>query len=132
MEKELYKKIFEEPQVMKSINKGEITFESGLVLSIEDEHYQDCCERVYADWSDSKYVLPHLDGKKIKEVSIKGIEGEGFLIRLGGNWNSGAKVFIPCYNSQNGCYSSDLKLNITINEVKTTVDISNYLEDQED
>lgn len=132
MNKELYKKKFDEAQTVKEVSEHKIIFESGIVLEIEDYHSQDCCEHVYADWSDAKYVMGHLKGKKIDSLAIKGISGEGFLICFNENWDTGAKVFIPCYNVQNGYYSSELKLTIHDAETKTEIDISEFLEDKID
>lgn len=42
------------------------------------------------------------------------------------------KVFIPCYNYQNGYYGSDLELIIKNNNVQTKIDISNLVEDHID
>lgn len=120
----------------KEINGGEITniqildeelvveYEEGK-LSIKYYHGQDCCENVYADFSVLKYHLEDIKGKNFGDLVIKGVIDMGFLLCL-----ADQKVFIPCYNSQNGYYSSDLELQIITGEVATRIDISKFVEDQ--
>lgn len=102
-------------------------------LSLESYHDQDCCENVYADFSVMKYYKDSLIGKKVREFTIKGVKDIGFLMcfDIGSDeydykW---VKIFIACYNSQNGYYSDELKLIIKDNEDKKEIDISKFVED---
>lgn len=92
--------------------EGCIKFDNGNY--IEDFHYQDCCEQVYADFN---YIKNYniIDGSKtvfdleFEENILDYIEkvedmGFNFLDK------SGNKVFVPCYNIQDGYYSSNLSL----------------------
>jgi len=97
-------------------------------LTIEDHHDQDCCEDVYADWE--SIDLPDLF---FTAFSIEFLPGSGFSLLLYPN-SSNLKVFyrlfVPCYNSQNGYYSSDLSLIIRRNgELLNEVDITNCVLD---
>lgn len=98
------------------------------VMTIGTYHDQDCCESVYGDFEQAKYIIEKVKDKKIINIVIKGIEDMGFLIIFEKEYDENVKVFIPCYNSQNGYYSSDLKLVIQNNLVKSEVDISNFVE----
>lgn len=102
------------------IEDGAILFNDGTTIT--DFHYQDCCEHVYADFSQLKDTT--IFNEEINEIKIEGVEGSGF--RLNG-------YFVPCYNSQNGYYSSDLALIITSpGKEKKEIDISNFVKDQID
>lgn len=130
MNREIYRVEFEELQIVENLDNNKIRFTSGKEISIVDSHGQECCEHVYADWSNAKHVLPFLEGKKVKEVIIKTISEMGFVICFNDDWDIGAKVFIPCYNEQNGYYSSDLSLEITYEDRTIKVDISGAVEDR--
>lgn len=41
----------------------EVTFKDGESIKIYDNHEQDCCERVYADWSILELYRNQLEGK---------------------------------------------------------------------
>ena len=100
------------------IKKG-LLFDNGT--TVVDEHRQDCCESVYADWDQLKDtdVLSH-DFQE--DLIIEGVEDSGF--RLEG-------YFIPCYNEQNGYYSDELEILIKKPGNKTkTIDISDFVEDK--
>ena len=134
---ELFNKTIVESKI-KSVEVKEnilITFEDGRVIKINDYHNQDCCESVYADYSIYKLCSSELVGKEINNIVIKGVEGMGFLVCLGKKESYSdyidnfSKVFIPCYNSQNGYYSSNLELQITCDGVEIKLDISNLVED---
>lgn len=105
-----------------------ITFDSGEILTILGEHGQDCCESVYADTDTIKLYKDELVGKEFKELVIKGIEDMGFMLCFYQDWEKSVKIFIPCYNSQNGYYSSNLELVIKKGDVRTTIDISSFVE----
>lgn len=100
-----------------------IVLEQGQ-LEIRGDHDQDCCEHVYSDFSGMKYHKEELVDKFLDELIIKGIEEMGFLMCL-----AGTKIFVPCYNTQNGYYSSRLSLEIKEGETTTTIDISEFKED---
>ena len=77
-----------------------IKYDNGTTITYY--HEQDCCENVYADWSaldDTGF-----DDNIINEIEIEKVEGSGFIIN---------GYFVPCYDEQNGFYSSDLELIIT-------------------
>lgn len=100
------------------INENSLEFNDGTI--IEDNHSQDCCEHVYADWKQLEDT--DILSKEIKKIKIEGVKDSGF--RLNG-------YFVPCYNSQNGYYGSDLALNIThSNGENVEIDISDFVEDQ--
>lgn len=130
--KELYRKVYEKGELINDviINEKEVNIKlntGDLILS--DFHSQDCCESVYADMETFKLYIDELKGKVITEYTIKGVEDMGFLFSVKYDWNSWVKIFIPCYNSLNGYYSSELELQITENGVKTVIDITKYVED---
>lgn len=81
--------------------QGGIEFDDGTFLV--DIHYRDCCEHVYADWeqvaNDSLALQYDFDRLKIQENKY------GFRFGDGKHW-----VFVPCYNIQNGYYSSELEV----------------------
>lgn len=89
---------------------GEIRISIGTdrQVWIEDSHEQDCCEHVYADWSAIKNSIDDIVGTNVDEIVIKGVPEMGILLVFG----VGKKVFIPCYNEQNGYYSDSLSLRV--------------------
>lgn len=104
---------------IKFITEEEIVFEDGRTITYH--HDQDCCERVYADFM---AVEDGIKDHEFKNISIVGVKNAGF--KLNG-------YFIPCYNSQNGCYSSDLELIINYPDGRRLIqDISEFVEDQVD
>ena len=122
---------FEESKKIQDIKVEEekltIIFEDGEIISYATEHDQHCCEHVYGDFSIFKYNKEELLNEKIKEIELVKVEGEGFLLRFNKDYSSSTKVFIPCYDFQNGYYSSNLKLQITRGETKTEIDITNLV-----
>jgi hypothetical protein len=96
-------------------------------------HDQSCCESVYADFSQIKNYIDDINQKKFKEIVIKGVEGMGFLMCFYADWEESVKVFIPCYNCQNGYYSSNLVLVLNTTENNSVssekIDISDLVED---
>lgn len=66
-------------------------------------HEQNCCECVYADLSALEDTGFENDNITIKNLDIKLVKGYG--LRLNG-------YGIPCYNSQNGWYSSDIEIQV--------------------
>ena len=97
---------------------------SGLLkinnIIIEDYHEQDCCEHVYADFSalEDTTFFDELKGKNltVEEVAnnIELVEGNGFRI---------FGYFVPCYNVQDGYYSSNLTLIVTEEHEKNKIEI---------
>ena len=80
--------------------RGGIEFDDGTVLI--DLHEQDCCENVYADFSnlDSDIMSYNFKGPiQIKEAR------NGFKFGDGRRW-----FFVPCYNEQNGYYNNALSI----------------------
>lgn len=121
---------------IKQINEDNIIFDNGYKL--EYYHSQDCCEAVYADFEMLKnYNVSTVTGKiiDIKEIDfrenlerlIEGIEGQGFNMIS----KKEEKFFIPCYNQQNGYYSSSLELILYKKDnVKEVLNISDYVKDE--
>jgi hypothetical protein len=111
----------EKTKIVSCVN-GFIT--SGLLkinnIIIEDYHEQDCCEHVYADFSalEDTTFFDELKGKNLtaKEIAnnIELVEGKGFRI---------FGYFVPCYNVQDGYYSSNLTLIITEEHEKNKIKI---------
>jgi len=132
MNKELLREV-----INKKIDNIELSDESikiifgEEVIELKDYHEQDCCENVYADFKAMKYYLKDIIEKKqdVKEIVIKGVDEMGFLICFYYDWEVNEKVFIPCYNSQNGYYSSGLELIVIRNGVEKKIDISDLVED---
>lgn len=102
--------------------------EDGGKIDVSYSHDQECCESVYADFSTIKYQENDIIGKKFKELVVKGVDGIGFLLCFYQDWEVGEKIFVPCYNKQNGWYSSNLGL--TVNG--KSFDISGFVEDHID
>lgn len=98
-------------------------------ITFKTHHDQDCCEKVYGDFSIAQYHKEHIVNKDLKKIEIKAVEDMGFLICFYFDWETAEKIFIPCYNSQNGYYSDELSLIIIDGEIQTEIDISNFVED---
>ena len=94
---------------------GGIVFTNGV--TIYDYHEQDCCESVYCDFNQVENLFKT---QKFNSLVIEGVEGCG--IKVNG-------YFIPCYNEQNGYYSSDLELQIEIGRKHINLNISDFVED---
>jgi hypothetical protein len=120
--KELHKIVFEDPVKVTGINEGNgLTFSDGTTIT--DYHEQDCCESVYADWGQLNDQLITEDDTK--ELVISGNPLIGIVLN--------GKYAVPCYNEQNGYYSSDLQLVIKQpGKPDFILDISEYVEDQID
>ena len=122
---------------IKEIKEEEIIFDNDYILKYY--HEQDCCENVYADFEVLKdYNVSTKTGKtiNIKDIDfeehldylIQGVKGVGFNIIS----KIGEKFFIPCYNSQNGYYSSMLELILVRNNITENMDISDFVKDEID
>lgn len=88
---------------IKEITEKKIIFNNGVEITYY--HDQVCCETVYADFSALKDQ--GILNIEIDNINIELVENAGF--KLNG-------YFIPCYNEQNGYYSSDLELIIKYDE----------------
>lgn len=119
---------------IKQINEDEIVFDNNYKLKYY--HEQDCCESVYADFEMLKnYNVSVKTGKNINikeiefvetlELLIDGVPEAGFnIISI-----TGEKFFIPCYNEQNGYYSSDLELILDKGKTQEIMNISEFVKD---
>lgn len=96
----------------------------GKSIKIADHHDQDCCENVYADFSALEYYVKEIKGQTFESLSIKAVENIGFLLCFEQRWHDSVKALVPCYNKQNGYYSSALALVLERDGVKTEIDIS--------
>lgn len=100
---------------------------------ISDHHDQDCCEHVYVDWEQLKYHFEAIRNLHPTSLEIKGVEQMGILLvfRAKYNFKTPIKVFLPCYNDQNGYYSDELKLVVedTRDNHKTIIDINPFVDD---
>jgi hypothetical protein len=112
--------------------KVEINYGDNINILVETYHEQDCCENVYADFSIMKNFIEQLKDEYVSKLIIKGVKDMGFLLCFERQLEDDIKIFIPCYNSQNGYYSSDLSLKLKCGEVTTEIDISSYVEDKID
>jgi hypothetical protein len=93
---------------IKAIMDDCITMDNGVtVMSV---HQQDCCEQVYCDFS-SLLDSPIMD-IEFEKIKIEAVKGEG--IRING-------YFCPCYDLQNGYYSSNLNLVIDYQDGRSEV-----------
>lgn len=112
---ELYTHKFNKPVTVTNIDdiKG-ITFSDGTL--IYDEHDQECCEEVYADWK--QLIDTTFNKETFKELKIKGHDGFGIIIN---------EFAIPCYDIQNGYYNHDLKviIQLPLSPTKIVIDIAN-------
>ena len=104
------------------------------IIKISTDHSQDCCENVYGDFKIVNFHIQNILENQLEKIVIKQVQGMGFLICLEfERWPvSDDKIFIPCYNYQNGYYSSSLSLVVNKYGVETRVDISDLVEDHID
>ena len=87
---------------IKSVSEGRILFDNRN--SITFDHYRDCCECNYADFTQ---IEPDaLNYEFDEELVFENTKYYGFRF---GNKN-GYMFFIPCYSEQNGYYSSDVDI----------------------
>ena len=80
-------------------------------MSIGYDHDQDCCERVYADFSTLEHHLDEINKKCVSRVEIKAVEDIGIIIFFypHASYEKRIGVLIGCHNEQNGYYSSNMK-----------------------
>ena len=103
---------------VKEITSEHILFDDGTRITCY--HENDCCENVYADFEALK-TTPIM-GEDFKKLKIEGVKNTG--IRIGKGY------LIPCYNQQNGYYSSDLALIIKYpGGLEVEMDISDFVKD---
>lgn len=98
--------------------------DNNYTLELSYYHEDDCCEKVYADFSVIEYYIKDIiKFGIINEIIIKTVEDTGFIICFNGKeYKRPLKIFIPCYDEQNGYYSSKLELiiksgNISIDKI---------------
>lgn len=103
---------------------AQLTFENSGVMVIKDYHEQDCCEHVWADMDTFDLYARQIIDKEYDKVIILPVQEMGFIVWLHHPYQNGEKVLVPCYNSQNGYYSSSLELQVAFNEAQHTFDIS--------
>lgn len=110
--------------------------DGGIILNFDDdkititgEHSQDCCERVFADFTIFKHYIKQLYGS-YRNVIIKSVSEMGILLCFESDWGTDEKVFVPCYNEQNGYYSSNLDLCVNHNGVIKKIDITECNQDK--
>lgn len=93
-------KIYKEYCPLNPCGQGGIEFSDGSMLV--DLHDQDCCENVYADFSNLDSDIMSYDFKgaiKIEKAQ------NGFKFGDNRRW-----FYVPCYNVQNGYYSDNLSI----------------------
>lgn len=131
MNKLLWDKVFDKKIDSMKVEGESLTllFEGADVITFSTYHRLDCCESVYGDFSIVKYHEKELVGQHLSKVEVKTVDGMGFLLCFSFFNHKATKIFIPCYNYQNGYYSSNLELTVEDNGVETTIDISDCVED---
>jgi hypothetical protein len=104
---------------IKEINDEGILFENGA--KIFDKHEQDWCEIVYASWQEGLQDT-YFEKQEFDEIEIELVKNYG--IRING-------YGVPCYNIQNGYYSSELTIVFQKqNGEQILYEVSNYLIDK--
>lgn len=111
-----------------------LKFKEGEEIVISSYHDQDCCEHVYADFSVFTMYVDEINKEansdyepELKGITIKQVLGDGILVNFE-FWNTYVKVFVPCYDYQNGYYSDQLAIKINNKGVETTIDVSDCVE----
>lgn len=133
--KTLWSKKFEDKKIdLVTVETESVTLTFGAddKITFSTYHDQDCCEHVYGDFSGIKYHSDELTGKSVVEIEIKAVADMGFLLCVKYGYDSYIKIFVPCYNYQNGYYSSALTLKVTEGATTTEIDISSLVEDHTD
>lgn len=131
--KELYRTEIAGSRVQSVVLEDDVvtfTFENGRVIKLNGEHSSDCCERVYADFSNFPYHAELIVGKEFDIFLVKGVIDIGFLVCFENEYEIGEKVLVPCYNEQNGYYSNELKLLIADGDKRTEIDLVGFKEDR--
>lgn len=91
--------IFSESCPLNPCDQGGIVFDNKTALI--DFHEQDCCENVYADFSNLDSDIMNYD---FKTINIKPVK---YGFKFG---DDRRMFFVPCYNVQNGYYSDALAI----------------------
>lgn len=107
---EVMKVKFLRDTTIKEVTKDEIIFSDNSTLT--DLHAQDCCENVYADWS---YLQEEDIFTAFNEFKVFIVPNAGLRIEFYHEGYKQREAFIPCYNEQNGYYSSALSIAFTGN-----------------
>ena len=81
---------------------------------IYDTHEQDCCETVFADWPEDIESDLNSLGITYETVAVEFVADFG--IKMNG-------ISVPCYDRQNGYYSSNLTLSIERGNEKKVFDL---------
>lgn len=84
------------------LDSTDLYFDDGS--SVRTDHYQNCCEHNYADWTS-------LDDTGFWETDFKEIEID--------SWSGGFRIngySVNCYSEQNGYYSYDLEVYYVSND----------------
>lgn len=87
---------------IESINEYSIQFNNGSEITFR--HYQDCCERNYADFEQIEKSA--LEVEFNENLIFEELERQGFRFGSVGT----LMFFVPCYSKQNGYYSSDIEI----------------------
>lgn len=102
------------------VNSDSITFDNGYVL--ESDHYQDCCESHWLDFSD--LTIEDFEGLKFdissEETLFERIPDYGIALKS----LNGHPVRVLGYGSNNGYYNSSLDLRISGKGFEVRFDIS--------
>lgn len=85
------------------VTERAIIFDNGNEITYE--HEPDCCEYNYADFSNLNSNVVNYDYDFNEDLKFEQIPEMGFRFGSNGRW-----IFIPCYSSQNGYYSSDVDI----------------------
>jgi hypothetical protein len=102
-----------------SLAEDRIQFDNGS--RIEFEHWQDCCEQVYADCeniqslSTENFPYKEVEFNEPPEFFME--EGVGVVLVA----KTGMKYLISCYNKQNGYYSSKLSMSFVNSKGESTL-----------
>lgn len=118
---------FNKPVRIQKIDYDGIYFSDGS--SLVGEHFQDCCEEVYAAWEnlqDSGILDLNIEAIKIEELEGIGIN---LLVTpfINGYSRAYIRYFVPGYNIQNGYYNSNLSLVFEYGNTQVKHDISHCL-----
>jgi len=93
---------------IKKITEESILFDNGDKITYD--HDQDCCEYNYADFAQMDDFAKDYDFKE--PLQFEKVDGAGF--RFG---DPDFMVFVPCYSSQNGYYTTELDIYLNGNKV---------------
>ena len=134
----VFMKTFKDPILIDKLEVCDDTLKIPGFGELTDYHKQSySCEQVYTDWA---YLVPFIDQQswpiEVNKFEIVGVKDTGFLLKFVtnhicefDNLKLEVKFFVPCYNCQNGYYSSSLELQISSNGETIKRSISNYVKD---